>query len=219
MAETVSESNDTGTDIMIYEPTDDLNITESEMDAEIDRLCTELDSNILDPASDEDSNDMKKVLNFVKEGLVIDNSHMEAFDNDYDDEIDPDEIMDNVAGLVSDALKRYVPLGLFNRVLKVQNDALKRLNDIDDRVRRTEQSIDSFRSSMVDTNSVCSEGIRRELETVNLKYNSVNERLDGMRIQLGNVVAENLDRDRRTIALPLILAVIALILGLIGIIT
>jgi hypothetical protein len=70
---------------------------------------------------------------------------------------------------------------------------------------------------MADTNALCGEGIRRELETVNLKYNSVNERLDGIQTQLGNVVTENVLRNRRATVVPVAKAAVALLIGIFGI--
>ena len=207
---------ETGYDVMIYEPTEELMITESDLDDELNRLCEEMDSNVSEPATEEDENAIAKVLEFVKDGLVVDNSHLEAFDNDYTDDIGMDEIMRDVTKYVKHALNGFVKMPLFNRALEVQNGALKRLNSNEERVAKLEQTMDKFRSSMVDTNNVCGDGIRSELETVNLKYNSVNERLDGFRIQIGNIVAENMMRKRMTTVFPMVIAIVALIIAVLG---
>lgn len=204
-------------DIMIYEPSDVIDVTETELDDELERICNEMDSSLGEPASDKDLDAITKVLDFVKEGLVVDDSYMEAFDNDYDDEIGPDEMMDRVYGYVERMLKGCAPMSLFQRALVVQNGALKRLNETDENVKRLEQGMDSFRARMADTNAICGEGVRQELETVNLKYNSVNERLDGIQTQLGNVVTENVVRNRKATVVPVAIAAVALIVGIIGI--
>lgn len=204
-------------DIMIYEPSEVLDVTETELDDELDRICTEMDSSLGEPASDKDLDAIEKVLDFVKEGLVMDDSYMEAFDNDYDDAIGPDEMMDRVYGYVERILKECAPMSLFQRALAVQNDALKRLNETDETVKTLGQCIDSFRTRMSDTSAVCGEGIRQELETINLKYNSVNERLDGIQTQMGNIVTENITCKRNPTIAPIIMAVIAIVLGLVGI--
>jgi hypothetical protein len=100
----------------------------------------------------------------------------------------------------------------------VQNGALKRLSSNEEKVNQLEQTMDKFRSSMADTGSLCSEGIRSELETVNLKYNSVNERLDGLNTQIGNVVYENAMCKRKTSMLPLVISIVALLVACLGII-
>jgi len=207
-----------GYDIMIYEPTDELVVTEDVLDAELERLCNEMDNNVTEPASDIDRTAIEKVLQFVKAGLTVDNSHMEAFDNDYDDELGVDEVMKDVTVYVKNVLSGYVPLPLFQRALDVQNGALKRLNTVEDAARKMQQSVDSFRASMTDTNAVCGEGIRRELETTNLKYNSVNERLDGIQMQVGNIVMENVRRNRNAAVGPFVISLIAVLIGIIGII-
>jgi hypothetical protein len=205
-------------DIMIYEPAGKLDVSESEMEAELDRLCGEMDSDVSDPATEKDIEAIEKVLSFVKDGLTADDSYMGAFDNDYDDEMDPDDMMDRMAGYVDRSLKGYAPMSLFQRALGVQNDALKRLNGVDDRVGEVERAVDSLRSGLADTSSVCGEGVRRELETVNLKYNSVNERLDGLQTQLGRVVAEDVMRNRWERGVPLALGALALVAAVAGII-
>ena len=90
---TPRSENESGFDIMIYEPTGDLMISESELDAELERLCREMDSDVFDPPSKEDEEAIAKVLDFVKGGLVVDNSHLDGFDNDYEDVIGMEEIM------------------------------------------------------------------------------------------------------------------------------
>lgn len=211
------KDSDAGYDIMIYEPTEELLITESDMDAELDRLCGEMDNNVLEPASDTDQAAIEKVLDFVKSGLTVDNSHLEAFDNDYQDDIGMDEIMKDVTKYVKNTLNGFVQMSLFQRSLDVQNSALKRLNAVEETTNGLQKSVDSFRASMADTNSVCGEGVRRELETTNLKYNSVNERLDGIQTQLGNVIMENARRSRNATVVPVVMSVIAVILAIIGI--
>jgi hypothetical protein len=203
---------------MIYEPTGELMISESDLDDELARICGEMDSNVSEPASEEDEAAIAKVLDFVKDGLVVDNSHLEAFDNDYEDDIGMDEIMKDVTKYVKNSLRNFVQMSLFQRALDVQNGALKRLNSNEEKVNQLEQTMDKFRSSMADTNNLCGEGIRSELETVNLKYNSVNERLDGLNTQIGNVVYENAMRKRKTSVLPLAISIVALLVAFIGII-
>ena len=210
--------NEAGYDIMIYEPTGELMISESDLDAELDRLCGEIDSNVSEPASEEDETAIAKVLDFVKGGLVVDNSHLEGFDNTYEDDIGMEEIMKDVTKYVKDSLRGVVQMSLFQRALDVQNGALKRLNSNEEKVSQLEQTMDKFRSSMVDTSNLCGEGIRSELETVNLKYNSVNERLDGLNTQIGNVVYENAMRKRKTSILPLAISIVALVVSLLGLI-
>lgn len=97
--------NEAGYDIMIYEPTGELMISESDLDAELDRLCGEMDSNVSEPASEEDEAAIAKVLDFVKGGLVVDNSHLEGFDNTYEDDIGMEEIMKDVTKYVKDSLR------------------------------------------------------------------------------------------------------------------
>lgn len=208
--------NETGYDIMIYEPTGELMISESDLDAEIERICGEMDSNVSEPPSVEDEEAIAKVLDFVKGDLVVDNSHLEAFDNDYEDDVDMEEIMKDVTKYVKNSLRNFVQMSLFQRALDVQNGALKRLNSNEEKVNQLEQTMDKFRSSMADTNNLCGEGIRNELETVNLKYNSVNERLDGLNTQIGNVVYENAMRKRKTSILPLAISIAALVVSLLG---
>lgn len=222
LAETTSfltkKKSETGYDIMIYEPTEELMVSESEMDAELDRLCGEMDNNILEPASESDRAAIEKVLDFVKGGLLVDNDHMEAFDNDYQDDVGMDEIMKDVTKYVKNTLNGFVQMPLFQRALDVQNSALKRLNTVEETANNCQKSIDSFRASMADTSSVCGEGIRRELETTNLKYNSVNERLDGIQTQLGNVIMESAHRNRNATVVPVAISVIALIIAILSII-
>lgn len=215
---TPGSENESGFDIMIYEPTDDLIISESELDAELDRLCREMDSDVFDPPSKEDEEAIAKVLDFVKGGLVVDNSHLDGFDYDYEDVIGMEEIMKDVTEYVKNSLRNFVQMSLFQRALDVQNGALKRLSSNEEKVNQLEQTIDKFRSSMADTSSLCGEGIRSELETVNLKYNSVNERLDGLNTQIGNVVYENAMRKRKTSILPLAISIVALLVACLGII-
>lgn len=210
--------NETGYDIMIYEPTGELMISESDLDDELARICGEMDSNVSEPASEEDEAAIAKVLDFVKDGLVVDNSHLEAFDNDYEDDIGMDEIMKNVTKYVKNSLNGCVQMSLFQRALDVQNGALKRLNTNEEKVNQLEQTMDKFRSSMADTSNLCGEGIRNELETVNLKYNSVNERLDGLNTQIGNVVYENAMRKRNTTVLPVAISIAALVVALLALI-
>lgn len=206
--------NETGYDIMIYEPTGELMISESDLDAEIDRICREMDSNVYEPPSEEDEEAIMKVLDFVKDGLVVDNSYMDAFDNVYEDDVGMEEIMKDVTKYVKNTLRNFVQMSLFQRALDVQNGALKRLNNTEVKVSNLEQAMDKFRSSMVDTNNLCGEGIRNELEAVNLKYNSVHERLDGLGTQIGNVVYENAMRKRKYIILPLVISIAALVVSL-----
>lgn len=208
--------NESGFDIMIYEPTGDLMISESELDAELERLCREMDSDVFDPPSKEDEEAIAKVLDFVKGGLVVDNSHLDGFDNDYEEVIGMEEIMKDVTEYVKNSLRNFVQMSLFQRALDVQNGALKRLSSNEEKVNQLEQTIDKFRSSMADTSSLCGDGIRSELETVNLKYNSVNERLDGLNTQIGNVVYENAMRKRKTSILPLAISIVALVVSLLG---
>lgn len=210
--------NEPGYDIMIYEPTGELMISESDLDAELDRICGEMDSNVSEPASEEDEAAIAKVLDFVKDGLVVDNSHLDGFDNTYEDDISMEEIMKDVSKYVKDSLRGFVQMSLFQRSLDVQNGALKRLNSNEEKVNQLEQTMDKFRSGMADTSNLCGEGIRNELETVNLKYNSVNERLDGLNTQIGNVVYENAMRKRKTSVLPLAISIAALIVAFLGII-
>ena len=213
---TPRSENESGFDIMIYEPTGDLMISESELDAELERLCREMDSDVFDPPSKEDEEAIAKVLDFVKGGLVVDNSHLDGFDYDYEDVIGMEEIMKDVTEYVKNSLRNFVQMSLFQRALDVQNGALKRLSSNEEKVNQLEQTIDKFRSSMADTSSLCGEGIRSELETVNLKYNSVNERLDGLNTQIGNVVYENAMRKRKTSILPLAISIVALVVSLLG---
>ena len=213
---TPRSENESGFDIMIYEPTGDLMISESELDAELERLCREMDSDVFDPPSKEDEEAIAKVLDFVKGGLVVDNSHLDGFDNDYEDVIGMEEIMKDVTEYVKNSLRNFVQMSLFQRALDVQNGALKRLSSNEEKVNQLEQTIDKFRSSMADTSSLCGDGIRSELETVNLKYNSVNERLDGLNTQIGNVVYENAMRKRKTSILPLAISIVALVVSLLG---
>ena len=215
---TPRSENETGFDIMIYEPTDDLIISESELDAELERLCREMDSDVFDPPSKEDEEAIAKVLDFVKGGLVVDNSQLDGFDNDYEDVIGTEEIMKDVTEYVKNSLRNFVQMSLFQRALDVQNGALKRLSSNEEKINQLERTIDKFRSSMADTSSLCGDGIRSELETVNLKYNSVNERLDGLNTQIGNVVYENAMRKRKTSILPLAIAIVALLVACLGII-
>lgn len=215
---TPRSENESGFDIMIYEPTGDLMISESELDAELDRLCREMDSDVFDPPSKEDEEAIAKVLDFVKGGLVVDNSHLDGFDNDYEDVIGMEEIMKDVTEYVKNSLRNFVQMSLFQRALDVQNGALKRLSSNEEKVNQLEQTIDKFRSSMADTSSLCGEGIRSELETVNLKYNSVNERLDGLNTQIGNVVYENAMRKRKTTVLPVAISIAALVVALLALI-
>lgn len=213
---TPRSENESGFDIMIYEPTGDLMISESELDAELERLCREMDSDVFDPPSKEDEEAIAKVLDFVKGGLVVDNSHLDGFDYDYEDVIGMEEIMKDVTEYVKNSLRNFVQMSLFQRALDVQNGALKRLSSNEEKVNQLEQTIDKFRSSMADTSSLCGDGIRSELETVNLKYNSVNERLDGLNTQIGNVVYENAMRKRKTSILPLAISIVALVVSLLG---
>ena len=213
---TPRSENESGFDIMIYEPTGDLMISESDLDAELERLCREMDSDVFDPPSKEDEEAIAKVLDFVKGGLVVDNSHLDGFDYDYEDVIGMEEIMKDVTEYVKNSLRNFVQMSLFQRALDVQNGALKRLSSNEEKVNQLEQTIDKFRSSMADTSSLCGEGIRSELETVNLKYNSVNERLDGLNTQIGNVVYENAMRKRKTSILPLAISIVALVVSLLG---
>lgn len=213
---TPRSENESGFDIMIYEPTGDLMISESELDDELERLCREMDSDVFDPPSKEDEEAIAKVLDFVKGGLVVDNSHLDGFDNDYEDVIGMEEIMKDVTEYVKNSLRNFVQMSLFQRALDVQNGALKRLSSNEEKVNQLEQTIDKFRSSMADTSSLCGDGIRSELETVNLKYNSVNERLDGLNTQIGNVVYENAMRKRKTSILPLAISIVALVVSLLG---
>lgn len=213
---TPRSENESGFDIMIYEPTGDLMISESELDAELERLCREMDSDVFDPPSKEDEEAIAKVLDFVKGGLVVDNSHLDGFDNDYEDVIGMEEIMKDVTEYVKNSLRNFVQMSLFQRALDVQNGALKRLSSNEEKVNQLERTIDKFRSSMADTSSLCGDGIRSELETVNLKYNSVNERLDGLNTQIGNVVYENAMRKRKTSILPLAISIVALVVSLLG---
>lgn len=215
---TPRSENESGFDIMIYEPTGDLMISESELDAELERLCREMDSDVFDPPSKEDEEAIAKVLDFVKGGLVVDNSHLDGFDYDYEDVIGMEEIMKDVTEYVKNSLRNFVQMSLFQRALDVQNGALKRLSSNEEKVNQLEQTIDKFRSSMADTSSLCGDGIRSELETVNLKYNSVNERLDGLNTQIGNVVYENAMRKRKTSILPLAISIVALLVACLGII-
>lgn len=215
---TPRSENESGFDIMIYEPTGDLMISESELDAELERLCREMDSDVFDPPSKEDEEAIAKVLDFVKGGLVVDNSHLDGFDNDYEDVIGMEEIMKDVTEYVKNSLRNFVQMSLFQRALDVQNGALKRLSSNEEKVNQLERTIDKFRSSMADTSSLCGDGIRSELETVNLKYNSVNERLDGLNTQIGNVVYENAMRKRKTSILPLAISIAALLVACLGII-
>lgn len=215
---TPRSENESGFDIMIYEPTGDLMISESELDAELERLCREMDSDVFDPPSKEDEEAIAKVLDFVKGGLVVDNSHLDGFDNDYEDVIGMEEIMKDVTEYVKNSLRNFVQMSLFQRALDVQNGALKRLSSNEEKVNQLERTIDKFRSSMADTSSLCGDGIRSELETVNLKYNSVNERLDGLNTQIGNVVYENAMRKRNTSILPLAISIVALLVACLGII-
>ena len=215
---TPRSENESGFDIMIYEPTGDLMISESDLDAELERLCREMDSDVFDPPSKEDEEAIAKVLDFVKGGLVVDNSHLDGFDNDYEDVSGMEEIMKDVTEYVKNSLRNFVQMSLFQRALDVQNGALKRLSSNEEKVNQLEQTIDKFRSSMADTSSLCGEGIRSELETVNLKYNSVNERLDGLNTQIGNVVYENAMRKRKTSILPLAISIVALLVACLGII-
>ena len=215
---TPRSENESGFDIMIYEPTGDLMISESELDAELERLCREMDSDVFDPPSKEDEEAIAKVLDFVKGGLVVDNSHLDGFDNDYEDVIGMEEIMKDVTEYVKNSLRNFVQMSLFQRALDVQNGALKRLSSNEEKVNQLERTIDKFRSSMADTSSLCGDGIRSELETVNLKYNSVNERLDGLNTQIGNVVYENAMRKRKTSILPLVISIVALLVACLGII-
>lgn len=213
---TPRSENESGFDIMIYEPTGDLMISESELDAELERLCREMDSDVFDPPSKEDEEAIAKVLDFAKGGLVVDNSHLDGFDYDYEDVIGMEEIMKDVTEYVKNSLRNFVQMSLFQRALDVQNGALKRLSSNEEKVNQLEQTIDKFRSSMADTSSLCGDGIRSELETVNLKYNSVNERLDGLNTQIGNVVYENAMRKRKTSILPLAISIVALVVSLLG---
>ena len=213
---TPRSENESGFDIMIYEPTGDLMISESELDAELERLCREMDSDVFDPPSKEDEEAIAKVLDFVKGGLVVDNSHLDGFDNDYEDVIGMEEIMKDVTEYVKNSLRNFVQMSLFQRALDVQNGALKRLSSNEEKVNQLERTIDKFRSSMADTSSLCGDGIRSELETVNLKYNSVNERLDGLNTQIGNVVYENAMRKRKTSILPIAISIVALVVSLLG---
>ena len=215
---TPRSENESGFDIMIYEPTGDLMISESELDAELERLCREMDSDVFDPPSKEDEEAIAKVLDFVKGGLVVDNSHLDGFDNDYEDVIGMEEIMKDVTEYVKNSLRNFVQMSLFQRALDVQNGALKRLSSNEEKVNQLERTIDKFRSSMADTSSLCGEGIRSELETVNVKYNSVNERLDGLNTQIGNVVYENAMRKRKSSILPLAISIVALLVACLGII-
>ena len=215
---TPRSENESGFDIMIYEPTGDLMISESDLDAELERLCREMDSDVFDPPSKEDEEAIEKVLDFVKGGLVVDNSHLDGFDNDYEDVIGMEEIMKDVTEYVKNSLRNFVQMSLFQRALDVQNGALKRLSSNEEKVNQLERTIDKFRSSMADTSSLCGDGIRSELETVNLKYNSVNERLDGLNTQIGNVVYENAMRKRKTSILPLAISIVALLVACLGII-
>lgn len=215
---TPRSENESGFDIMIYEPTGDLMISESELDAELERLCREMDSDVFDPPSKEDEEAIAKVLDFVKGGLVVDNSHLDGFDNDYEDVIGMEEIMKDVTEYVKNSLRNFVQMSLFQRALDVQNGALKRLSSNEEKVNQLERTMDKFRSSMADTSSLCGDGIRSELETVNLKYNSVNERLDGLNTQIGNVVYENAMRKRKTSILPLAISIVALLVACLGII-
>lgn len=215
---TPRSENESGFDIMIYEPTGDLMISESDLDAELERLCREMDSDVFDPPSKEDEEAIAKVLDFVKDGLVVDNSHLDGFDNDYEDVIGMEEIMKDVTEYVKNSLRNFVQMSLFQRALDVQNGALKRLSSNEEKVNQLERTIDKFRSSMADTSSLCGDGIRSELETVNLKYNSVNERLDGLNTQIGNVVYENAMRKRKTSILPLAISIVALLVACLGII-
>ena len=213
---TPRSENESGFDIMIYEPTGDLMISESDLDAELERLCREMDSDVFDPPSKEDEEAIAKILDFVKGGLVVDNSHLDGFDNDYEDVIGMEEIMKDVTEYVKNSLRNFVQMSLFQRALDVQNGALKRLSSNEEKVNQLERTIDKFRSSMADTSSLCGDGIRSELETVNLKYNSVNERLDGLNTQIGNVVYENAMRKRKTSILPLAISIVALVVSLLG---
>ena len=210
--------DEAGYDIMIYEPTGELMISESDLDAEIEWICGEMDSNVSEPPSVEDEEAIAKVLDFVKGGLVVDNSHLDGFDNDYEDVIGMEEIMKDVTEYVKNSLRNFVQMSLFQRALDVQNGALKRLSSNEEKVNQLERTIDKFRSSMADTSSLCGDGIRSELETVNLKYNSVNERLDGLNTQIGNVVYENAMRKRKTSILPLAISIVALLVACLGII-
>jgi hypothetical protein len=212
--------NETGYDIMIYEPTEDLMVSESELDDELDRICDEMDSEVSEPPSDEDAAAIEKVLEFVKGGLLVNGDDTTSgFDNTYETDLDSDEVMRDVTKYVTNILRGFVQMPLFQRSLDVQNGALKRLNKTEEQVSSLQQSMDKFRTSMADTNNVCSEGVRCELEAVNLKYNSINERLDGLQTQLGNVIRENVMNDRKATALPIAISIVALILAIIGLFT
>jgi len=206
-----------GYDLMIYEHVDELTVSESDMDDELNRLCSEMDNDILEPMSDEDRAAIEKVLEFVKSGLTVERSHMDGFDNDYDTELDSDSIMKDVTAYVKASMIDYVKMPLFQKSLDIQNGILKRLGTVEDIAKELQQSMEAFRLSMSDTNSVCSEGIRRELEATNLKYNSVNERLDGIQTQLGNVVMETANKPAKVNLIQIIMPVVAILLAIIGI--
>jgi hypothetical protein len=224
LAETLTYAEGTaeesGMDMLIYEPGSILDVSETELDDELERIGAEYDNEIMKPATEKDLLAIDKVMAFLKAGLVVDNSHMEAFDNDYDDEMDMGSIMDSVSKYVSVILGGYVKMSLFKRECDIQGDIIKKLNGLSDTVadnyREMNKSIDSIRFGMSDASRDGNERILEEMETVNLKYNSVNERLDGIQNQVGQVIVETNGKFNWKNFLPLVISVAALILTIIN---
>lgn len=205
--------NETGYDLMIYEPTGDLMISENDLEAELDRLCEEMNSNVYDPVSEEDETAIATVLENLKDGLVVDNSQLEVFDDTYKDDNAMEKTMEDIIKYDEDSLRGFVRMPLFQRALDVQHDAMKQLSSIEEKVSQLERMLNAFRSRMSDPSNFCGEDIRCELETVNLKYNSVNERLDGLNTQIGNMVYENVMCKRKVSILPMAISIVALVVA------
>lgn len=194
-----------GMDVMTYTRMDELDITEGDMNDELNRIMAEAESHISDPASDEDRSAMLRVIQFLKNGLVVPaaprgpNEPADSIDGGYDDNLDlpMDDIMDHVAGYVNTLLGGYVKLPLFTKQCDIQNDALKRLIEVekvaaDNLAKNTllSQQLDSLRTGIATNKELCGSRLLEEVEATNIKYNAVNESIYGLCLQLSNVVNE-----------------------------
>ena len=211
-----------GMDMMVFEPTDELDVTMDEITQEIELIGQEYDSNVMTPPSDKEKLAIRKVLDFLKRGLISnpkpDTDYMGAFDNDYDDEVGPEDIMASVSQYVSIILGNYVKYHMFKDALEIQNKLIKKVNTLEDRVNDNEESLNNMRLGLSDAKALGGERVLEELETVNLKYNSVNERLDGIQTQLGNVVTKNNKMDMKQTWIPLAVGIAGILFGIVGII-
>ena len=211
-----------GMDMMIFEPTGELNVTMDDITQEIDLIGQEYDANVMNPANDQETMAIHKVVNFLKRGLISEpkqeTDYMGAFDNDYNDELGVEDIMASVSQYVSVVLGNYVKYPLFKDALEIQNKLIKRVNALDDRIKETEESLANMRMGIADAKTIGGDRVLEELETVNLKYNSVNERLDGIQTQLGNVVSETYIAKKSQLWIPIGIGITGIVVGILGII-